>query len=119
MDTIFIEGLEVEAILGIFPEERVRPQSVVFDIEFGVDIAAAASSEDINHTVSYATVAEEVSALAVDGRYQLVETLAQACAQLLMQRFKVPWARVKISKPHAVAAAKGVGVVVERGRRPS
>lgn len=119
MDTIFIEGLAVEAILGIFPHERERPQPVVFDIEFAVDIAAAARSEDIEHTLSYATVAEAVSALAVDGRYQLVETLAEACAELLLQRFGVPWARIRISKPEAVPAARGVGVLIERGQRPA
>ena len=117
MDTIFVEGLAVEAILGIFPEERVTPQPVVFDIEFLVDISAAASSEDIEQTVSYATVAEEISALAVNGRYQLVETLAEACADLLLQRFAVPWTRIKITKPNAVANAAGVGVMIERGQR--
>ena len=118
LDTIFVEGLAVEAILGIFPEERVTPQPVVFDIEFLVDISAAASSEDIEQTVSYATVAEEISALAVNGRYQLVETLAEACADLLLQRFAVPWTRIKITKPNAVTNAAGVGVMIERGQRP-
>jgi len=117
LDTIFVEGLVVEAILGIFPEERVKPQPVVFDIAFLVDTSAAAQSEDIAHTVSYATVAEEVSALTVDGRYQLVETLAQAVVDLLMGKFAVPWVRVKITKPNAVANAAGVGIVMERGQR--
>lgn len=119
MDTIFVEGLRVEAILGIFPEERVTPQPVVFDIEFLVDTNAAANSEDIEQTVSYATVAEEISALTINGRYQLVETLAQACADLLLQRFGVPWARIKVSKPQAVANAAAVGVVIERSQRPA
>ena len=117
MDTIFIEGLAVDAILGIFPEERLNPQPVLFDIDFLVDTHAAASSEDIEQTVSYATVAEEISALAINGRYQLVETLAQACADLLLERFAVPWVRIKITKPNAVANASGVGVIVERGQR--
>ena len=119
MDTIFIEGLSVEAILGIFPEERVTPQPVLFDIEFLVDTNSAAKTEDIEHTVSYATVSEQISALALNGRYQLVETLAQACADLLLQEFGVPWARIKVTKPNAVANAAGVGVIIERGTRPA
>ena len=119
MDTIFIEGLSVEAILGIFPEERVTPQPVLFDIEFLVDTNSAAKTEDIEHTVSYATVSEQISALALNGRYQLVETLAQACADLLLQEFGVPWVRIKVTKPNAVANAAGVGVIIERGTRPA
>jgi len=119
LDTIFIEGLKVEAILGIFPEERVTPQPVVFDIEFLVDTSAAATTEDIDQTVSYATVSEQISALALNGRYQLVETLAQASADLLLQDFGVPWVRIKVTKPNAVANAAGVGVMIERGQRPA
>ncbi len=118
MDQIFIEGLEVEAILGILPHERETPQTVVFDIRFAVDTRAAAATENIEQTVSYATVAEQVSALAVSGRYQLVETLAEAVADLLLGAFAVPWARIKITKPQAVDNAAGVGVLIERGARP-
>lgn len=118
MDTVFIEGLVVDAILGILPEERAVSQPVVFDVEFLVDTRAAARSDCIQQTVSYAEVAEGVSALALNGRYQLVETLAQACADLLLQEFAVPWVRIKVSKPKAVANAGGVGVVIERGQRP-
>lgn len=117
MDTVFVKGLEIEAILGIFPEERLKPQPVILDLEFLVDTSDAVTSENIENTVSYAVVAEEVTALAINGRFQLVETLAQACADLLLQTFTVPWVRVTVTKPQAVANAKGVGVMIERGKR--
>jgi len=119
VDIIFIENLEVEAVLGILPHERTTAQRVVFDIQFFVDIRAAVASENIESTVSYAEVAEAVSDLAVSGRYQLVETLAEHCAEHILKSFGVPWVRLKVTKPDAVAKARGVGVLIERGQRPS
>ncbi len=115
MDQIFVEGLVVEAIIGILPEERLAAQPIIFDIYFSVDIREAAQTEDIAQTVSYATVAERVSALAINGRYQLVETLAEAVANVLMGEFGVSWVQVKVSKPKAVESAAAVGVLIERG----
>ena len=50
--------------------------------------------------------------------FQLVETMAEQVAQIVLQEFKVPWVRLRVSKPGAVKAARDVGVLIERGERP-
>ncbi len=47
--------------------------------------------------------------------FQLVETLAEQCAALLMQEFGVTWLRLTLHKPDAIENAASVGVIIERG----
>ncbi len=117
MDTLFVTGLEIEAILGILPAERITPQRVVVDVEYALDTRAAAASGDIADTVSYATVAEAVSSWVVEGQFELVETLAETVVTRLREEFSLAWVRLRVTKPEAVANASGVGIEIERGQR--
>ena len=53
-----------------------------------------------------------------DSSFQLVETLAERIAELLIGELGVSWVRVKVNKPGAIRGARDVGVVIERGERP-
>ncbi len=117
MDTLFVEGLRVDAILGILPHERTATQPVVVDIEYALDTRAAARSGDINDTVSYATVAESVSSWIVAGQFELVETLAEEVVVRLRDTYSLSWVRLRVAKPEAWPAAASVGIVIERGER--
>jgi len=50
--------------------------------------------------------------------FQLIETLAERVAALVMAEFGVPWLRLRLAKPGAVSQAADVGVLIERGERP-
>ncbi len=52
-------------------------------------------------------------------QFQLVETLTEKIAELIVKEFQVPWVRVKLNKKGAVRGATDVGVIIERGVRPS
>ena len=117
MDTLFVRGLRVDAILGILPAERTATQPVLVDVDYALDTRPAAASGDIADTVSYADVADSVSAWIVEGQYELVETLADEVAGRLMATYGLAWVRLRVTKPDAVAAAAGVGIEVERGER--
>lgn len=118
MDTVFVRNLTVDAILGILPWERENTQPVRISFAMATDLRAAARSEDIAQAVDYAAAAERVAALTREGRFQLVETLAEHIAQLLLHEFPVQRVRVEVEKPEAVAAADSVGVSIERRRAP-
>ncbi len=47
-----------------------------------------------------------------------METLAERCAEIVMNEFNVDWLRLKLSKPGAVRGARAVGVIIERVRTP-
>jgi len=115
MDKVLIEALKVEASIGIFEwEQRIR-QQVVFDLELGTDARRAADSDRIEDAVDYKAVAKRVAELAGEGRWGLVEKLAEAVAKTLREEFGIPWVRVTVRKPGAVTGAAAVGISIERG----
>ena len=114
---IRIDGLQIECIIGILPQERLHPQRLELDAELQADFAAAAASDAVAHTVNYAEVGERLAALAVDGRFELVETLAaRACELVLADYPAVDAVTVTLRKPDAVPAARSVGVTLEKRR---
>lgn len=117
MDTIYIHDLRVDTVIGIYDWERRIRQIVALDLELGADIAAAARSDRIDDTLSYKTVAKRVKAFVAESEFLLLEAMAEAIAELIMDEFKVPWLRLKIGKPGAVTGAREVGVIIERGVR--
>ena len=118
MDIVFIEALEVETVIGIYDWERKIHQKVVLDIEMGFDNTKAAASDKIDDTVNYKAVAKRLIGFIEGSSFGLVETLAERCAAIIRDEFKVPWMRLRLAKPGAVTGARSVGVVIERGTRP-
>ncbi len=115
MDTVFIRGLQIDTVIGIYDWERRVRQAVVFDIEMAADVARAAASEAIADALDYHAISERLQQFVGEQQFLLIETLAEQCAQLLMQEFGVPWLRLRLAKPTAITAAAEVGVVIERG----
>ncbi|WP_132998770.1 dihydroneopterin aldolase [Luteimonas arsenica] len=116
MDKVFIEGLEIEALIGIYDWERRIRQTLVFDLEMGFDNRVPAASDDIVDTLNYKAVSQRLVEYVTQSDFGLVETLAERCAEIVIAEFSVDWLRLKLSKPGAVRGARAVGVVIERTR---
>jgi dihydroneopterin aldolase len=117
MDIVFIRDLRIDTVIGIYDWEREIRQTVVFDLEMGADIALAAATDAIEDTLDYKAVSKRLIEFVSGSKFQLVETLAERCATLVLEEFKVPWVRLTLNKVGAVSAARDVGVIIERGRR--
>lgn len=117
MDIVYIEGMQVETVIGIYDWEREIKQTVCLDLQMGTDIRQAASTEDIDNCVSYQTVSERLISFIEESEFQLVETMAEEIAQIVLDEFDVRWVKLKLGKPGAVPAATDVGVIIERGER--
>ena len=117
MDTIYLHGLTVDAVIGIWEWERKIRQKVVIDLDMGTDIRKAAASDNVEDTLNYKAVAKRVIHLAETGGFQLVETLAERIADVCRDEFDVPWVRVRVNKPGAIRGSRDVGVLIERGSR--
>jgi dihydroneopterin aldolase len=117
MDIVFIRDLRIDTVIGIYDWEREIRQTVVFDLEMGADIARAAQSDSIEDTLDYKAVSKRLVEFVRDSEFQLVETLAERCAALVLEEFQVPWVRLTLNKVGAVSAARDVGVIIERGQR--
>ncbi len=116
MDKVFIEGLEIEALIGIYDWERRIRQPLVFDIEMAFDNRVPAASDAIGDTLDYKAVSKRIIEYVGASSFGLVETLAERCAAIILDEFGVRHVRLKLSKPGAVRGARAVGVLIERSR---
>ncbi len=119
MDIIFIHELRIETTIGVHPWERDLRRTLRLDLELGADIRPAAATDRLENTRDYQAVAQRVSDFAAASDFQLVETLAERIAELLLQEFAVPWLRLTLHKPDVPPGAKEAGVMIERRRRSS
>lgn len=117
MDIIYLNDLEIETIIGIFDWERRVKQKVRLNLEMAADIRKAAKSDKIEDTLNYKSVAKRLIEFVEESEFQLVETLAERVAEIIINEFNIPWVRVKINKPGAVRYAGDVGVIIERGNK--
>ena len=118
MDIVYIKELRVDTVIGVYDWERDIRQSVVLDLEMASDNRRAASHDRIEDAVDYDAISTRVCAFIEGSKFKLIETLAEQVATLVMQEFQIPWLRLRVGKPGAVAAATDVGVNIERGVRP-
>jgi len=116
-DLVLIEGLEVRTVIGIYDWEREIRQTVRLDLEMAWDISRAGKSDDIADTLDYKAVSKRLIAFVEASSFGLIESLAEHCARILLDEFKVGWLRLKLSKPGAVRGSENVAVLIERGTR--
>ena len=114
MDRIFLTGLTTDCIIGIWDWERRVKQKVVVDIEMAADIRKAAASDAIQDTIDYKKVAKRLLQFVSESQFQLVETLTERIAQIVVTEFGVPWVRVRLNKQGAIRGSRDVGILVER-----
>ena len=117
MDIVFISQLEVITTIGVYEWEQEIQQKLVLDLEMAHDNRAAAQSDDVQYALDYAKVSAAVTSHIANGRFLLVERVAEEVAALIQSQFSVPWVKVRLTKPGAVVNAQGVGVIIERGQR--
>lgn len=117
MDIIFLGGLEVETVIGIYDWERTIKQKIFLDIEMAFDIKKAAASDDIAHTLDYKAVSDRIVEFVETSEYYLVETLIEEIANILLNEFPTPWVKITLNKKGAVSRARDVGIIIERGQK--
>ena len=117
MDIIYLHDLRIDTVIGVFDWERQVRQTVILDLEMAADIRRAAARDDLTDTLNYKAVAKRLIEFVGNSEFQLVETLAERVAELMLNEFGVPWLRLRVNKQGAVRGARDVGVIIERGVR--
>ena len=118
MDIVYIRDLKIQTVIGVLDWERAIKQAIILELEMASDIRKAAADDDINKALDYDAVAKRIVSFVEASRFQLVETLAEGVAAVVLEEFQVPWMRLRLSKPGAVRGARDVGIVIERGEKP-
>lgn len=109
-ETIHIENLRLECIIGVHPEERERAQPLLISLSFPFDFAKAAAAESLPETVDYSAVAGSAREFVIQGSFQLLETLARNLGVHLCERFALSSIRITVKKPNAIAESDGAAV---------
>ena len=113
-DVIFIEGLKVDAVIGVLAWEREITQPLFIDVSMVFDVSRAAVTDAVEDTVSYKSVCDDITLWCQQTKAQLLERLAVLIADNLLQKYPIKQVSVKIGKPTAISAAASVGVKVTR-----
>ena len=117
MDIVYIRDLRIDTVIGIYEWERKRKQTVCVNLKMGTDIKKAAATDSINNTLDYKAISKRVIDFVETHHFQLIETLAEQIADIILKEFKTPWVKVSLGKPGAIRGAADVGVVIERGTK--
>jgi 7,8-dihydroneopterin aldolase/epimerase/oxygenase len=117
MDIIFLGGLQIDTIIGIYDWERVTKQTIILDIEMAYDIQKAVETDDIQFTLDYKAVSKRIITFVENSQYYLVEKLIEEIATLIRTEFSVPWLKITLNKKGAISGASDVGIIIERGER--
>ena len=96
---------------------QLGPGEHVGEMALMSDIRRSAETDAIEDTLNYKAVAKRLIAFVGDSEYQLVETLAEKIAEIVLNEFDVPWLKLTVHKPGAVRGSRDVGVIIERGEQ--
>lgn len=115
-DQIHLVGLEFFGYHGVLPEERRQGQPFVVDVTLVLDLEPAGRSDDLRRTVDYAEVREHVAAVVEGPPRALIEAVAEAVADRLLQTYPLRQVRVAVKKPRAPLGGRfgWVGVEIVR-----
>lgn len=114
MDIIFIKNLRIDTIIGVYDWEKEQRQDVVLDIEVETDTDVSAITDDIRDTVNYKTITDRVVAFVQSQQFELVESLAESVASIILAEFATSCVHVQLTKPGVVYGGADVGVRITR-----
>jgi dihydroneopterin aldolase len=114
LDEVLIEGLEVDATIGVYDWEQDIQQKLIIDLTLAWDCQRAGQSDSIDDALDYAAVSQAVERWIQAKPRALIETVAEGIAELLFKDFGVNEVQVKVSKPGAVPTANNVAVKIQR-----
>ena len=120
VDVVFVKGLKVEAIIGVYDWERAIIQPLLVDIVLETDISNAAVSDDVADALNYKAVCDDVEAWCKAIKAKLLEHLAGQLVDRLLAKYDCQKVTLSVAKPTAIKAADAVGVQITRvAKKPS
>ena len=115
---IELSGIELHGFHGVLEHERREGQRFLVDLELDLADETAAATDRIEDAVDYRDVVSAVVEVSESRAFQLLEAFATALADMLVARFPVTRARVRVRKPDVMLPrpVDHAAVVVERAR---
>ena len=114
MDIIFLHDFKAKTLIGIYPWERIVPQTIQLDLEIALPTSRACQSDNIEDALDYALIIERINEILTEKHFSLLEALAEHIAQTILKEFKSPWVKVSIAKLGIIRGVKKLGICIER-----
>lgn len=118
-DHIYLHGMVFEGRHGVTDEERSELQPIEVDVDLGLDLRPAGTSDELAQTVDYSEVFELCRVVVEERSFRLLEGLAEALAGDILAHFGlVERVSVRAKKPGVPldGVVEHAGVAIERGR---
>lgn len=117
-DELRLTGLRAFAHHGVFEHERENGQPFIIDVVAHLHVHDAAASDDIDDTVHYGVLAERIVSAVESDPVDLIETVAERVAALVLEHERVMLAEVTVHKPEAPITVPfdDVSITIRRGR---
>lgn len=116
MDKILIRGHTVQALIGVFPEERHAKQRLILDVDLTFSLTKAGQTDSVEDTINYAQVCDDLSEIAGSTDYQLLEALAEHMTQHVLDSYPCEAIRLLINKPDIMPNGTNVAIELCRSR---
>ncbi len=104
---------KIDCIIGVYPDERLKAQTIYVDLKVEIDFSKCSQSDQITDTVNYEALAQICTELACRGRYQLLEVYAVEALREMLNRFDILKAWIRIKKPAGLPTADYTSVELE------
>lgn len=116
MDIIFLRELKVDTLIGVYEWEKRVPQTLQIDLDIAIPSSKAGQTDNLEDALDYADVVRDIQTALASRHFNLIETLAETIAEMLLNDFNSPWVKVSVAKLNAIRGSKMVGVSIERGQ---
>ena len=113
-DKVFITGLRLSTVIGVYAWEKNIKQALVMDIKLSTDTAMAGKTDELTDALDYAAISSRITGHVESNKFQLIERVAEECAAIILTEFAVNEVQITLNKPGAVENASSVGVDIYR-----
>ena len=114
MDKIILTDLRIDTVIGIWDWEKRNPQTISIDLEMETDTKTASQSDSIEDALDYKAVSKRVQQFIQESQFNLIETVAENVAKIILEEFDVLWLQLRISKPFAIRDSRDISICIER-----
>lgn len=114
MDIIFLHDYKAKTLIGIYPWERIVPQTIQLDLEIALPNSRACQTDNFEDALDYAQIVQRINEILSHHHFSLLEALAEHIAQVILSEFHAPWVKVSIAKLGIIRGVKKLGIRIER-----
>lgn len=114
MDIIYIKDLQLATLIGVYPEERKKRQTITLNIKIYCDLRKAGKSDNLNDTIDYKNIEDRIADTILNNEYFLIERVAELAAEICLETEGVNKVNVKVEKAGTLTYAHSAIVEIER-----